>query len=83
MLSCGSTEHACIRHADHIDDELDLLTLIGSWEKWETGEKFDHDAAKAPHVDLLGVRENTKHDVWGSVKPTLYIGIDDFIFKAP
>ena len=83
MLSCRSTKHACIRHADHVDDELDLLTLIGSWEKWETGEKLDHDAAKAPHVDLLGVRENTKHDVGGSVKPTLYIGIDNLIFKAP
>ena len=61
---------------------MDLLTLVGAREKWKSGKKFNHDATKRPHVDLLRVWEYAQHDVRGTVEPRLDVGVDDFILKT-
>lgn len=82
MLSGGSAEHASIGHSNHINDELDLLSLVGAGKQRETREELNHNATKTPHIDLLSVREDSKHDIGGSVESTLNVGVHDFIFEA-
>jgi len=45
-----------------------LLPLIITRKKWESCEQLNHNAAKAPHVDLLCIGEQSQHDVRRSVK---------------
>ena len=82
MLSSRSGEDACVWHSDNVDDQLDLLTLVRSREEREAREQFYQDAAETPHVDLLGVREDSQHDVWCSVEPTLDVGVNNFVLEA-
>jgi len=38
MLSCRPGEDTSIWHADDVDDQLDLLTLVCPWEEWKACE---------------------------------------------
>ena len=69
-------------HSNHIDDELELLLFVGSREEREACKQFDDDAAKTPHVNLLGVWEETQDNIRCSVEPALDVGVHDLIFKA-
>lgn len=82
VLARRSTEHARIWHANHIDDQLNLLAFIRTREKREARKQFNHDASEGPHVNLLRVREDAEHDIWCPIKPTLDVGVDDFILEA-
>ena len=82
VLSSRPGENTGIWHADNVDDQLDLLALIGPWEEREACEQFNQDAAETPHIDLLGVREHSQHDVWCSVEPTLDVGVHDLVLEA-
>jgi len=83
VLSGGPAKHACVWHSNHVNDELDLFSLVCAREQRETREELNHNAAKTPHIDLLSVRKDSKHDVGCSVKSTLNVGVYDFIFQAP
>lgn len=61
---------------------MDLFAFIGAWEKRETREKFNHDAAERPHVDLLGIGEHAEHNVWGPVESALNVGVHNLVLKA-
>ena len=80
MLASGARKNTCIGHSDHVDDQLDLLSLIRSRKQRETCEELNHDTPKRPHVDLLSVREQSKHDIRSSVEPTLDISKSILIF---
>jgi len=82
LLSLRGLKYGLGGHADNIDDELQLLSFVGSWEQREPGVKFNHDAAEAPHVDLLGVREQPQNDVGGSVESALDVGVHDLVLQA-
>ena len=82
MLASRTTKHAGVWHANNIDDQLDLLTLIGTWEQWEAREELNHDATEGPHVDLLRIREHSKHDIWRPVEPTLDISVHYFVLQT-
>ena len=69
-------------HANNIDNELKLFSLICSGEEREPSEQLDHDAAHAPHVDGLSVGEDTEHDLGGSVEPTLDVGVHDLLVQG-
>ena len=79
MLPGGATEDAGIWHADHIDYQLDLLTLVRPRKQRKTSEELDHNAAEGPHVDLLGVGEHAQHNIGRSIESTLDIGVDDLV----
>jgi len=57
FLACRSRQNRGVRHPNDINYQLHLLTLICAREQWESSEQLDHDAAEAPHVDLLSVGE--------------------------
>ena len=82
LLSLRDLQHLLWWHANDVDDELKLLSFIRSWKQRKTSEEFDHYASETPHVDLLCVREETQNDIRCSIKPTLNICIDNFIFKT-
>lgn len=82
MLSCRSTDHACARHANYIDDELDLFAFIRTWEQGESSEELNHDATKGPHIDLLCVGEDAEHDIRSSIESTLNVSVHDLVFKT-
>ena len=69
-------------HSYHIDDQLELLSLIGSREQWETSEELYHYATHAPHINSLSVREHPQHDLWSPVEPTLNISVDDLFVEG-
>ena len=59
-----------------------MLSFIGSREERKSCEKLDHDASETPHVNLLGVWEESKNDIRCSVEPTLNISIYNFVLQA-
>ena len=79
LLSLRVLEHLLRWHSDYIDDELKLLLLVCSWEERKSCEKFDYDATKAPHVNLLGIGKEPKNDVWSPIEPTLDVGVYNLI----
>ena len=82
MFSSRAAQNASIWHANHINYQLYLLSLISAREEGKAREKLDHDASEGPHVDLLSVGEDAKHNVRCSIEPTLNICVDDFVFQA-
>jgi hypothetical protein len=82
MLSRRSGQHTSVWHTNHIYDQLHLFTLVSARKERKSGEKFDHDAAKRPHINLLVVGEESKHDIGGTVEATLYVSIDDLVLEA-
>ena len=61
---------------------MDLFALVRAREQGETREELDHDAAEGPHIDLLGVGEDAKHDVWCTVEPTLDVGVHNLVLET-
>lgn len=70
-------------HAYDINNQLKLLSLVGARKEREPSEEFDHNASHAPHVDGLSVGEDSEHDLRGTIKPTLDVGIDNFFIEGP
>lgn len=69
-------------HSYNINDELELLSLFSSREEWEACVELNHNASETPHIDLLCVREESKNDIRCTIKSTLDIGVNNFVFKA-
>jgi hypothetical protein len=82
LLSLGPLKHTRRWHSNYINNQLELFTLVGAWKQWESSEKLDHDAAEAPHVNLLSVRKEAKNDVGRSVEPALNVGVDYLVFET-
>lgn len=59
-----------------------MLSLVGPGKEGEAGEEFDHDAAHAPHVDGLRVREHPEHDLGCPVEPALYVCVHDLFVEG-
>ena len=82
MFSLWNLKNARRDHANNIDNELKLLSLISAGEEWESSEQLDHDAPHAPHVNGLSVGEDPEHDLGGSVEPTLDVGVHDLLIQS-
>ena len=82
VLASGSRKHTCIGHANHVNDKLHLFSFIGTRKQGEACEELDQDTAEAPHVNLLRIWEDSKHDIRCSVESALDVGVNNFTFKA-
>lgn len=58
-----------------------MILLVLAWEEREPRIQFCQNAAKAPHVDCLRIR-NPKNDFGRPVKPRLYVGVNALIEHA-
>ncbi len=56
-----------------------MFALVRAREQRETSKELDQDAAQRPHIDLLGVGEQTQHNVGCPIKPGLDIRVDDLV----
>jgi hypothetical protein len=56
-----------------------ILTLTRKYR--ETGEKLDHDAPKAPHINSCGVFDS-EDDLRCSIESALDVSIDLFVLEA-
>ena len=65
--------------ANHIDNQLHLFALVGSWEEREPSKKFDQNATQGPHVNLSCVREQAEHDVRCTVEARLDVSVNDLM----
>lgn len=54
-LLTTQVNHGLGWHATQLHNELKLLLLIVSWEKWLTGIQLCQNAAKTPDVYLFGI----------------------------
>ena len=82
LLALGVLQDLLWRHADHVNNELQLLFFVGAGKERESRVKLYHNAAKAPHVDLLRVGKQAKYYVGCPVKPALDVGVDYFVLEA-
>lgn len=58
------------RHAEHLDDLVHLVELVGAAEERLAGVHLDEDAAQRPHVYREVVRDAKQH-LRRSVEPRL------------
>lgn len=70
----GCTSFPHIPTPSHLHDAGQLVYLILAWEQRVARVQFSHDATQAPHINghVVGM---TKDHFWGSVEPTLDIGV--------
>lgn len=43
--------------------------------------QFSNNTSKAPHIDL-SVIAHAQYDLWCSIVPALYIGVDGFVLET-
>lgn len=79
MFSLWNLKYTRWDHANDIDNELKLFSLISSGEEWESSEELDHYASHAPHVNGLSVWEDSEHDLGGAVEPTLDVSVNNLL----
>ena len=82
MLPLRNLEDISRYHTNHIDYELKLFSLVGTWEERESCEQLNHYTAHAPHVYGLSVWEYSQHNLWGTVEPTLYVCVHYLFIKS-
>ena len=68
-------EHGTGRHAEHFDDLVHLVHLIGARKERLPRVHLDEDAAQGPHVNGQVVR-NAQEDLWRPVEPRLDVLVD-------
>ena len=83
VFAGGARKNTRIWHANHVNNQLDLLSFVCAWKEGKAREKFNEDASEGPHVDLLGVGEESEHDIRRAIKPTLNVSVHNFIFQTP
>lgn len=82
MLSLSDLDKIFWYKTDDVDDQLQLLSLIGSWKQWESSEKLNHYASHAPHIYCLSIWEYTQHYFWSTIEPALYVSVDDLFIES-
>jgi len=82
IFTGGATEDARRRRSNHVNHELHLLTLISPRKQREPCEELDQNAPERPHVNLLSVGEQTKHNIRCSVEARLDVCVHNFVFEA-
>ena len=59
-----------------------MLLLVLTGEERVANVELVEDAAERPHVNG-GVVGDAKDNLWGSVEPTLDVGVDLLVLEAP
>lgn len=68
-MSLELIEQLLVRRAQDVMYLVHLIEFIISWEKWEQGDDFKHDAADAPKVHLVAVIAVSEEAFGRSVPP--------------